>query len=140
MAVVVVVVIEPVEAGLLPVVQRTVDKVVLYADAGVEEVGMVAVGHEEYVADQAVQSVAYLDAGFVRLACKVGFYLALGVKLRLHRIDFPRVGGLQEGLLYVVGMGTKQLSEEVLMDVGLGVERFVEVQAIAFNLFTRHGE
>ena len=138
-AVVVVLVVQAVEGGFLPVVQRAVDVVVLHANAWMVFRGVVTVGHEQDVADEGVKAVAYPDAVVVGFAVEVGFHLALCVELGTHTVDFPRVGGFDEGLLHVVGVRAEHLSEEVLVDVGFQ-ELGTEAEAVALDFFTRHGQ
>ena len=114
-AVVVVVVVQAVEGRFLPIIQGAVHIVVLHADTGMIFVRVVAVGYKQYVADERIQTVAHPNAVFVRLAGKVGFYLALSVKFRTHPVDFPRVRRFDEGLLHVVGVRTEHLSEEIFV-------------------------
>ena len=116
-AVIVVLIVQAVESCLFPIVQRTVDVVVLHTDARVILVRVVAVGHKQYVTDKRIQTVAYPNAVFIRLACKVGFHLTLGVEFGTHPVDFPSVRRFDESLLYVIGMWAEHLSEEVLVYV-----------------------
>ena len=139
-AVIVVLVIQPVEGSLFPIVQCAVDVVVLHADARMVFVRIVAVGHEQHIADKGVKPVTNPDAVIVRLSGKVGFHFALGVELGTHAVNLPRVCRLYEGLLHIVCMRAEDLSEEVLMDIGLQEEVFAECQPVAFYLLARHGQ
>ena len=69
----------------------------------------------------------------------MSFHLALCVELGTHTVDFPRVGGLDEGLLHVVGVWAEHLSEEVFVDVGFQ-ELGAEAEAVALDFFMRHGQ
>jgi len=138
-AVVVVVVVQAVEGRFLPIIQGTVHIVVLHTDTGMIFVRVVAVGYKQYVADERIQAVAHPNAVFVRLAGKVGFYLTLGVKLRTHPVDFPRVRRFDEGLLHVVGVRTEHLSEEIFVYIRFQ-ELIAEGESVAFYLFTCHGQ
>ena len=114
---IIILIVKPVECCFLPIVQGTVDEVVLYSDTRMKEVRVLTVGHKQYVTYQGVQSVSDPYAVFIVLAGKESFHFALSVELRTHAVHFVRVGRLNKGLFDVVGVGTKHLSEEVLVDI-----------------------
>lgn len=69
-AMIVVLVIQPVEGSLLPIVQCAVDVVVLHADARMVFVRIIAVGHEQHIADKGVKPVTNPDTVIVRFPAK----------------------------------------------------------------------
>ena len=139
MAVVVVLVVQTVEGSLFPIVQGTVDIVVLHTDTRVVFVRVIAVGHKQHVADKRIQAVAYPDAVLIRFAGKVGLYLALGIEFGTHPVNFPRICRFDERLLYVIGMRAEHLSEEILVYVRFQ-ELIAERETVTLYLLTRHGQ
>ena len=111
MAMIIILIVKSVECCFLPIVQGTVDEVVLYSDTRMKEVRILTVGHKQYVAYQGVQSVSDPYAVFIVLAGKESFHFALSVELRTHAVHFVRVGRLNKGLFADCDVGTKPLFE-----------------------------
>ena len=135
---VVVVIVQSIERLLLTIGKCLIHIVVLYGDARVEQVLMLTITYEEYIADEAVESLAHLDALCICLASEVGLHLALGVKLGTQLVKVVTLCRLQEMLLHIVGFLAKELWQEILVDERCGEELLTEGQSETLYLLTAH--
>ena len=100
-------------------------------------VGMIT--YKEYIADQGIQAIT--QPKFLLICCisKESLYLALGIYLRLHLITLV-IQTVEILLLYLAGTLMEHTIQYPIGNERTGKTVFLEVQTIAFNLFTAHGK
>ena len=134
---VVVMVVQTVECFLFAVAQAFEDEVVLNGDARMVSGRILAVGHEQDIANQRINAFAHVHALFVFLAGKPGFHLALGIVFRTHFPDIV-MAVLQECFLHEICLFTEHAVKNILVDERTCHEILLEVQAEVLDFFYTH--
>ena len=104
-----------------------------------EEGRILAVAHEQHIADEGIQAVTQPDVLVAFLTLEGGFNLALGVILGLHAVDVV-MHALNVFLAHRIGQPAEDAVQYPVGDERLGHQLLLEVEAVAADFVGAHAQ